>query len=105
MSHPLFEIPAFSQYPTFSRDKLLLRLCQLSEELAGRYVEVAYTRAEEFNLKAARWVDSHEDSVTARVNDVSYAAAMQTTSIIELDAQIKSLTEEKFLILKLLEHA
>jgi hypothetical protein len=99
MSHP------WSEYPTLSRDQLLARLTNVARELSETYTELGYTQAEEFKLKADQWFNPREPSVTGRQSDTHYAAVTQSISIIELECRVKSMVEEKLLILKLLEHA
>lgn len=93
----------YVDYLTWSKDKLLLRYCELSEELASVYTELGYTKAQEFSVKGDRWGDSRETTVHGRENDVRYATPIVTVSIIELDYREKSLQVERDLIFYLLE--
>ena len=87
----------------WSKGELYVRLTDLTDELCTAYNELGLTQAEEFSAKADSWLDPREDSVTGRVNQTKYAAAVQTISALELECRIKSLIEEKFLVLRLLE--
>lgn len=96
--------PRFIQYLEMTRPDLLTRLCEVSEELAHTYSEIGLTKAAEFSKRADMWMNPRESSVTARDNDARYAAATETIALIELEAQERALTEEKFLLIRLLEN-
>ena len=93
----------FTDYLAMQRNQLLVRLCQVSEELVSVYGEIGLTRSMEFSKKAEMWQNPREDTITGRNNDVHYAAATETIGLIELEAQERALTEEKYLLIRLLD--
>ncbi|HXA31486.1 MAG TPA: hypothetical protein VNV87_04435 [Acidimicrobiales bacterium] len=95
----------FSDYLTFSPDKLLLRLSEIIEALSSLYAELGYTRAAEFQRKADEWANPRESSVTGRSESARYSAPTETTSLIELECREKALIEEKFFLIRLLDYA
>ena len=98
MTHP------WSEYPTLSRDQLLVKLVNISREISETHTELGYTQAEEFKRKADQWFNPREPSVTGRQSDVHYAAVTESISIIELECRLRSQLEEKYLLIELLRH-
>jgi hypothetical protein len=98
-------VARFSEYLGMGRHDLLVRLCQVSEELASTYSEIGLTKAAEFQKRADAWFDPRENSVTARDNDSRYASATETIALLELEAQERALVEEKYLLIRLLDNA
>lgn len=94
----------FSEYLDMQPHDILLRLCQVSEELSSTYREIGLSKAAEFESRCEAWQNPRESSVTARDNDARYAAATYTVSLIELEAQERALVEEKYLLIRLLDN-
>jgi hypothetical protein len=95
--------PRWASYLDYDLPRLLDRLAGVAQELAGLHGEAAMVRAAEKGAKVAGFTGSQASSVTARGYDADGNAINLTTECMKLDGEIKSLTEEKDLLLLLID--
>lgn len=95
----------FSEYATWTPDKLLVRLCEITDELCRVWPEIALTKAQDLRDKQDVYMSNPLlKSVTERANLAKFSTTVTTASLYELEAEELCLKEEKYLIQRLLDH-
>ncbi len=95
----------FSDYLTWDPPKLLAHLGDVTGQLAETETELGYTRAGELQARLDAYLHSPETSTSGRESAARYAAVAHTSSLLELEARVRALTEEKFFLIRVLEFA
>lgn len=93
----------FSDYPNWEKDKLLSRLAEVSTALAQQADQLAFAKGEEIRAKKRAWEDCPATTATGRRDYTQYSAVDFQTTLWETEAEITALTEEKWLIVRLLD--
>lgn len=93
----------FSDYPNWTKDNLLVRLAQVSTALAQQAEALAFAKSEEIRAKKSAWETCGVTTATGRRDFTQFAAVDYLTTLWETEAEITALTEEKWLIVRLLD--
>lgn len=92
-----------ADYPSYDEPALLRRLAEVVDELCSAIEEKATAEVQEVGEKVGAYFSSSATTERGREMDGKRAAHPYTISVIELTAQIAALTEEKYLIIRLLD--
>lgn len=95
----------FADFLTWDAPNLLHHLADVTQSLSETELELGYTRAGELQARLDGYLKSREGSVTGRDLDSKFAAVTHTSSLLELEARVRSLIEEKFFVIRVLEFA
>ena len=93
----------FSDYPNWSKDKLLSRLAEVSTGLALAADQLSFAKGEEIRARKTAWETCGETTATGRLDFTQFSAVDFLTVLWETEAEITALTEEKWLIVRLLD--
>lgn len=77
-----------------SLDDIVLNICNLHEQ-------IAFVRGQELNAEMTAYLSCMEPSLEARKRAGKYAAVVYTTELWKLEAELQSLIEKKFYLLRL----
>lgn len=80
-------------------DTFLHRLKELAENLSTLYEQLAFAKRTEIELRTQAYQGSSSESISGRNRDAEIASSHATTSILELEARVDGMKEEKFYIL------
>ncbi len=92
-----------SDYPSFSRLELLVRLSVVVDSIVAAMDERATAESEEVNSRINGYFSSSSTTERGREWDSKRAAQPSTLALIEVKAQIEALVEEKFLLIRLID--
>lgn len=92
-----------STYPHLTTDELLTKLAIVTSHLIAAHGELAIVLTEELKAKNAGYFTSQATSHAAREWDAKKLAENQTIARFELEQDIAQFTEEKYLILRILD--
>ena len=90
--------PAFTDYPTFTRERLVTRYTQVVFELAAEKSYLGDFKAQETRVKNKAWFEEDQGSTSQRNRAAAFSASEITATIAETEGKIAALTEERFLI-------
>ncbi len=90
-------------YLDYSPEKLLVRLLDIQEEIAGREEELGIILAEEKRSRANGFHTSESSSVSGQERDASLAATEDSAEFFKRKGQLLALREEKEVLIRLLE--
>jgi hypothetical protein len=93
----------FSTYPNLSTHELLTRLSIVTQHLVSSHGELSIVLTEEHKAKLAGFFSSEATSTSGREWDAKKAAETASIARFELEADIAEFTEEKYLILRILD--
>lgn len=93
----------YSTYPNLSTHELLTRLSIVTQHLVSSHGELSIVLTEEHKAKLAGFFSSEATSISGREWDAKRAAEMASIARFELEADIAEFTEEKYLILRILD--
>lgn len=96
-------VPALSEYPTFTKGRLISRYGAVVMELAQLKTYLGMCRADESSGRARAYWDDEGANHNQRVRSAEYQTMDITRVIHETEGQIASLTEERFLIEHLID--
>ena len=94
----------FSYYPNWSKDKLITRLAEVSTALAQLADQLAFAKGEEIRAKKEAWETCGVTTATGRRDFTQYSTTDYLTTLWETEAEIAAMTEEKWLIVRLLDN-
>jgi hypothetical protein len=95
----------FKDYPNWDKAKLLDRLAEVSTGLAQQAEQLAFAKSEEIRAKKTAWETCGETTATGRRDFTQFSTVDYLTTLWETEAEIAALTEEKWLIVRLLDAA
>lgn len=82
----------------------LVRLNEIVAQLKTLYSDLAFNKSEELRAKRDAWTNSTESSQSGREKFATFSAADHTIAVWDIEAQINSLIEEKWLIQTILKY-
>lgn len=95
----------YTDYPNWGKDKLIARLAEVSSFLAEAEERLAFAKSEEIRAKRDKWESNQESTATGRTQYITYTTVDYQISLWETEAEKYALTEEKWLIVRLLDAA
>lgn len=84
---------------------LVLELAKVTDELSRMYSELAFHKSEEIRAKRDIWNQYSTESYSFRDRAAAVASTDNIIMSLQIEAQIKSLTEQKFFIRLLIDNA
>ncbi len=93
----------WQHYLSETRDELLPRYVELSEEIAGREEELGVILSEEKRSRASGFHNSESTTVTGQERDASLAAVEDTAEYLKRRGELAALREEKEVVVRLLD--
>lgn len=93
----------FSSYPQLTTHELLTKLSIVTQRLVAAHGELSIVLTEELKSKIAGYFTSQATSNQGREWDAKKLAETATIARYELEADIAEFTEEKYLILRILD--
>lgn len=95
----------YTDYPNWDKEKLTKRLAEVSSFLCEAQERLVFARSEEIRAKRDAWRVNSDQTVTGRGQSITYGTVDYQVMLWESESEFFALTEEKWLIVRLLDAA